>query len=164
MTITTKVKRVKRTKNEPPADKLPMIVADWRTGEFTIRQLAIKHGVSSSFVGEHTKNIDKDTASLVDRIVETKQELALLDGHAMAAVDKIVEERTKHIQFFNDAAIKNVKSAVSKIGEETTQMEHRMLADTILKGKETVLGKAPDTQVNVQNNVFTKIERVIVSA
>ena len=107
---------------------------------------------------------------LLDREILAKQEVATITEKKETLKetdrfihDQLVDERTKHITFFNNAALKNVSEAVNKITGETSQMEHRMLADTILKGRETVLGKAPETAVQINNTaVVTRIERVIV--
>ena len=147
-----------------PTDKISLIVADWRTGAFTQRQLAGKYRVSLGFINKHTKDVPRDTAETVNKLVEAKQELANLDEQSVNAVHEQVNERTKHIQFFTNAAVKNVQAAVRKITNETTQAEHRMLAETILKGRETVLGKSPDTaiQINNGNQPITEIRRTII--
>ncbi len=134
------------------SQKIPLIISDWRTGNFTQRDLAGKYRVSVGFINKHTKGIDQDTAKTVNKLVEAKQELAELDEQAVNSVNEVVHERTKHIEFFTNAALRNVKTAVEKVGPETSQAEHRMLADTILKGKETVLGKQPDTAIQINNN------------
>lgn len=143
------------------------IVAQWRTGEYSQQDLADKHEVSKGVVNKLCKGVDQDTAAIVTAGVQYRQALAEHDDRNVTAVTMVVDERTKHIQFFNSAALRNVQAAVKKITAETSQMEHRMLADTILKGRETVLGKTPDTAIqNVINNVapdrITRIEEVIV--
>lgn len=140
-----------------PAEKIPLILAEWRTGEYTQRDLAYRHKVSLGFINKHTKDVERDTASTVNKLVEAKQELSKMDEHSVNAVHAIVDEKTKHIQFFNNAALKNVQTAVRKIDESTTQAEHRMLAETILKGRETVLGKSPDTAIQINNGQIQPI-------
>lgn len=144
-----------------PAEQVPLIVADWRTGAFTQRDLASKYRVSVGFVNKTTKDVPKDTETTVNKLVLAKQELSALDEHSVNSVNAVVDERTRHIEFFNSAAIKNVSSAVKKIGDETSQMEHRMLAETILKGRETVLGKTPDTAIQINNNAQPEQRRTL---
>jgi hypothetical protein len=136
-----------------PNTKIEYIVADWRTGAFTVRQLASKHNVSHGFVGKHTKDVKQDTRTTVDKIVQAKQELALLDGHAVDSVNKIVDERTANIQFFTTAAIRNVKESLQHPCDN--QNDFRARADTILKGKEAALGKDVAPSVQITNNVVT---------
>lgn len=140
-----------RKPREDKSAKIPSIVADWRTGNFTKRDLAYKYGLSLGFVANHTKNIPQDTAETVNKLVEAKQELAMLDEHSVNAVNAVVDERTKHIIFFNNAAIRNVHEAMSLVCE--SQNDFKARAETISKGREVVLGKTPDTQVNIQNNI-----------
>ncbi len=141
------------------------IVTDWRMGRLSIRDIADKHDVSHGKVGQLCKGVERDLLPIVDKGTQYKTELSAHDGRIVDAVQKEVDERTKHIQFFTHAALRNVQSAVKKITETTSQAEHRMLADTILKGKETVLGKEPDTAIQINNGQpdrITRIEEVIV--
>ena len=78
-----------------------------------------------------------------------KAEISTLSSTVLNVVEKEIEERTKHIQFFTNAAIKNVVEAMKK--ECLDQNEHRARADTILKGKEAVFGKDPQTVINNTN-------------
>jgi len=150
-----------KTMRVSPADQAPLIIADWRTGAFTQRDLASKYRVSVGFVNKTTKDVAKDTADTVNKLVQAKQELSELDEHSVNSVHAVVDERTKHIQFFTNAAVKNVSAAVRKITEATTQVEHRMLAETILKGRETVLGKTPDTAIQINNNAQPEQRRTL---
>jgi hypothetical protein len=53
--------------------------------------------------------------------------------------------------FFNSAAIKNVRGAMSAACD--SQNDYKARADTISKGREVVLGKLPDTAVQINNNI-----------
>ena len=133
-------------------DRVAKIIAEWRTGNYTQRDLASKHRVSVGYINKYVKDVKRDTAETVNKLVQGKQELSLLDEQAVNAVNDVVHERTKHIQFFTNAALKNVATAVKKISSETSQAEHKMLSETILRGKETVLGKDPDTAIQINTN------------
>ena len=135
------------------------IVTDWRMGRLSIRDIADKYEVSHGKVGQLCKGVERDLLPIVDKGTQYKTELSAHDGRIVDAVQKEVEERTKHIQFFTNAALRNVQSAVKKITEATSQAEHRMLAETILKGKEAVLGKEVDTAVQVNNGVQFQVVR-----
>lgn len=133
-------------------DVCAAIVADWRTGAFSQQDLADKHNVSKGAVNKLCKGVEQDTAAIVTAGVAYKVGLSEHDDRNVTAVTAVVDERTKHIQFFTSAALKNVSVAVKKIGNETSQAEHRMCADTIRIGRETVLGKTPDTAIQISNN------------
>ena len=78
-------------------DTIASIVADWKTGNFTQRDLAYKYKLSVGAVNKHTKGLNKEHEQLVNKLVEAKQELSQLDERSVHAVNEIVEERTKHI-------------------------------------------------------------------
>lgn len=141
-------------------DKIPLIIADWRTGEYTVRDLTSKYKVSVGFIAKHTKGVEQDTAQTVNKLVQAKQELANLDEHSVHAVHEVVDERTKHIQFFTNVTVKNIKAMESKLTGELSIVEHKHAQETIAKAKETVLGKEASTQVNIQNNTTINNELV----
>lgn len=88
---------------------------------------------------------------IISDTARVREQFGTLETVQQQVVQKEVDERMKHIEFFNRAALKNVSVSVKKISEETTQMEHKLIAETILKGKEAVLGKTPDTVINNTN-------------
>jgi hypothetical protein len=138
---------------------IPVVVGQWRTGAYSIRDLARQHDVSVGFIAKHTAGIEKDGLAVVYAGVQYKQGLAENDEHFVKAVQDVVEDRTKHIIFFNKMAIKNVREAMEAKCEN--QFDYRSRADTILKGKETVLGKTPETaaQVNVASKTLVEMTR-----
>ena len=105
---------------------------------------------------------------LISREIQNKQQLAdieveksTLNSTELKIAETLVDERTKHIQFFTHAAVTNVKQAMDEPCEG--QAGYRMRAETILKGRETVLGKTPETAIQINNNgEFRQIERTIV--
>ena len=135
------------------------IVADWRTGEYSQQALADKHKVSKGAVNGLCKGVPHDMAAIVTAGIEYRSGLAGHSDRIVTAVNNVVDERTKHIQFFTHAAVTNVKEAMSLPCDSQADFQRR--ADTISKGKETVLGKAPDTAVQINNNTtITRVELV----
>ncbi len=148
--------------NKKSYEKLiPVIVGQWRTGAYSIRDLARKHEVSVGFIAKHTTKIEKDGLAVVNAGVQYKQGLAENDEHFVNAVNDVVDERTRHIVFFNHAAIKNVSEAMMAKCEN--QNDYKARADTISKGRADVLGKTPDTAVQINNNPITEIQIKVVS-
>ena len=93
--------------------------------------------------------------------IQTKQNLAeiaekksTLNSTEREIHDVIVDERTKHIQFFNNATLKNVSLMMRKVTENTDIQEHRAVQATLRDGKEVVLGKGPDVAVQINNNAL----------
>ncbi len=148
--------------NPSTSEKIHLIVADWRTGNYTQRKLAQKYKVSNGFVAKYTKGVSHDTADLVSMGVEYQCGLRALDEQAVSSVSSVVDERTRHVEFFNNVTVKNISSMMKKINLDTPIMEHRLAQAAIKDGRETVLGKSPDTaiQINTQQPAITAIELI----
>lgn len=141
------------------ADK---ILGEWRTGEYTQRDLAYRHKVSASLVNQIVKGEPKSAVNTINKMVEAKQELATMDIQTVNAVNAVVDERVKHIQFFDNAAIINIQRAMKlkldKVGA------HKILADTINTARESVLGKQPTTAVQINNSAGSTTNLTTLSA
>ena len=96
--------------------------------------------------GIEPKNVDK-----VNTLTRIKTELAAQSEYEVNAIHSEVEERTKHILFFNAAAIRNVQEAMNE--PCASQQDFKARAETIVKGRETVLGKSPETAVQINNQL-----------
>ena len=140
-----------------PKDVQEQILADWRTGEFSIRTLAHRHDVSAAYVGKLVKGVPKDLSEVVDAGIKFRSALLQENRQVGDAVSQIVDEKTRHLAFFRDATVKNVSLMMEKIGRETSIDEHKAAQDTILKGRETVLGKTPDTAIQINNQTPTVV-------
>jgi len=67
------------------------------------------------------------------------------------AVQKAIDERTKHLIFFQKSALKNQSLANRFLDEEADVNTLRTHAEITAKNKQTVLGKDAETQVNITN-------------
>ena len=94
-------------------------------------------------------------------------EFTTLLPQQQAVVVKEVNERNKHIQFFTNATLKNCQIMMKKVDDDADFADHKVVQDTLTKGKETVLGKTPDTAIQINNSAeskpaVTEIKRIIV--
>jgi len=130
------------------------IIAKWRTGRFTIRHLASDFDVSRSLIGNIVKGIEQDAADIVDKGVQYNQGLKNLTGqnagYLSSFVREMVASESETLTYFKRAAVQNVHDAMSVHCE--SQQDFRNRGEVIAKAKETVFGKAPDNQTNVQIN------------
>ncbi len=151
-----------RRKNLTEFEK-EQIIAEWKAGR-SQRWIAGEHNISVGSVNKLCKEIPQDNIAIVNANVFVKQELATRSEQEVNAVHNLVDEKTKHIQFFNNAAVANIQQMMSKVGEETKIVEHKMASEAIAKAKETVCGKSPETAIQINNEPapITKITRVIV--
>lgn len=144
-------------KRIPSSDE--SILADWDTGEYSReyggsksqRDLAYKHNVSVGKISKLVKGRVPAMYKVVNDLVTSKQILAEQNEQTVSSVNSVVDERTKHIAFFNSAAIKNVEEAMDKGCSD--QVDYKYRAETIQKGREVVLGKTPDTAIQINNEI-----------
>ena len=128
------------------------ILADWKTGKFTERELAYKHKISPSTAHNIVKGVGKTLEQLINKQVEINQEVAELPAQEISKFKQEVDERTKHMQFFTNATLKNVSLMAKKLTAQTSIIEHRQAQATLKDAKDVVLGKDPDTAIQINNN------------
>ena len=135
------------------------MLADFHAGK-SQREIARKYEVSQATVNKLCKGIEPKNVDKVNALTRIKTELAEQSVHEVNAVNTEVDERMKHILFFNNAAVRNIKAAMDL--ECSTQFEIKARAETILKGKEVVLGKQPETAIQINNETqHPKLEVVL---
>lgn len=142
---------------------------------FSLAEIVARHNVDikdrSSISRRAAKEgwIKGENATLTDTEVQIKQMTAIvvekkstMNATALDIHNSVVDERTKHIQFFNDAAVLNVKDSLAAPCE--SQNDFRARAETIAKGREVVLGKTPDTAIQINSSGNTQIVSADMSA
>lgn len=132
-----------------PAEIRDAIVAEWRTGRYSQQNLADRHKVSKGVVNKLCKGIEQDTAAIVTAGIQYQQGLAQHDDLNVTAVTEVVNEAAKRMEWLNNAALKNVQEAMKANCGNQQDFKHR--ADTVLKAKEVVFGKQPETVINNTN-------------
>ncbi len=78
------------------------IRSDWRTGAYTLRDLAYKHNIGKSTVALTVKGVEKDNASIVDDKLQADQAIRMLSDKNGQAVQEVVKKE-------NDRRILNEK-------------------------------------------------------
>jgi len=126
------------------------IITDWRIGQLSQRQIAEKRGVSNGMVAKLTKGVERDMSGIVSAGIQYQQALQTHDERIVSAVEQVVSEAAKRIEWLNKAALKNVQAAMA--AECTSQNDFRSRADTISKAKDVVIGKSPDTAIQINTS------------
>ena len=127
------------------------ILADFHTGAYTVRQLADKYDVSHVTIVKMTKGLTPKNKEKVTTLVAVKTELAEQSYQEVTSVNEVVNKKTKHLLYFQNAALRNQKKA-----DEMLEMSDR-IADVeahsriTARNKETVLGREADTVINNAN-------------
>ncbi len=155
-----------------------LVRADFETSKLSLSQLSDKYGVHKSNISKRAKTESWEkgkTQHLVEKKVnaikelhETQQQTQHLNATTQQAINSEVQKRLEAEKIFIDAAKYNQLLANEVLGKIDTEELKLTDLDTharlTARNKETVLGKQPDTQVNIQNNneVPTQITRVII--
>lgn len=136
------------------------IMADFHAGK-SQNFLAKKYEVSPATINKLCKGIAPKHVEKVNALTRINVELSEESEYEVNAIHSEVEERTKHILFFNSAAVRNVREAMEL--PCSSQFEIKARAETILKGKEVVLGKTPDTAIQINNEAQQPKLEVVLS-
>ena len=130
----------------------PVILADWRTGAYTVRDLAYKHGVSRSFVNKITLGIACDTKTTVDNIIALEQDLARLDSRAVHSVHEVALD----LIHFERANSQRMEAATLKAMDMLPNSERvsdvKSVMDVLKIHREAILGKSPETAIQINNS------------
>ena len=137
------------------------ILSDWKTGGYTIRDLAHKHGVSRGTIGPIVKGVDKNLLDKVDAKVAVDQAIRKLsdkDGQAVKEVsDRITSKlmKAEKIDDYLDNAIGIAsKKAVGILNEDDATMQDVALFGKFQLDAKKGLGTMQEnskTNININN-------------
>jgi transposase-like protein len=150
------------------------VISDWKTAQYSIRKLALKHGISPTKAHDIVKGINRENEHLIERSVELAPELLLLPEQERTSVRNEVDIRLAHLAFIGNATAININRMLRKYNKkspeyqaEMSMMDHKLAQSTIKDGRESLLGKeaTPPSQTNIQmnstsNEVLQRIEIV----
>ncbi|WP_103600341.1 glutamyl-tRNA amidotransferase [Campylobacter concisus] len=130
------------------------IIADYKAG-ISQNQLAKNYKLSPATINKLCKNIPQENVEIVNTLVNTAIATnRALEGKSQIevnSIERIVDERTRHLLYFQNAALRN-----QKIADEMLEMSDK-IADVeahsriTARNKETVLGREADTVINNAN-------------
>ena len=128
------------------------LLADFKTGAFTQRELAHKYKLSVARISALTKGVVKDLENIVNTKSQIEHELSFKSVQEVNAVSEQVNIRTKHLQFIYNASLKNASIMMKKINGATAIIEHKLAQETLNKAGEAlgVIDKG-GSNVNINN-------------
>lgn len=133
-----------------------LILADFHTGYFSQRKLAEKYEVSTATINKLTKGLEPKHLDKVNAILSARTGLAEESEQEVNAVHSVVDERIRHIAFFNDSALRNQYFANKQLKEDLKLSELESHSRLTAKNKETVLGK------DIKDNDATKDNDIVI--
>jgi hypothetical protein len=137
------------------------ILADWHTGQYSHNYLGKKYNCSHVTIGKLCKGIIPKHTSKVTAQIAINTALAGESVKEVTAINKAVEEKTRHLQFLHNLTLKNMATMAKKLDEDATVADHKIAQDAIHKAGQTLgvidqFAKSGDVNVNataaVQSN------------
>ena len=134
----------------PISDKVrEQILIEWRQGVLCQRDIANKYKVSPAAVNKICKGVTRDLSGVVNQYIEVRQQLNQLSEQEVNAVGATVDTIVSRLEWLNEQALRNVKEAMD--AECENQSDFRSRALTINAAKETLVGKTPETAIQINN-------------
>lgn len=142
--------------------------AYFESGQYTLSQISEKVGISKSKISERAKKEQWERGKNADYI-EAKKTIAATKGNekgmTVAILDEIADEKTKHLIYFQNAALRNQKKADEMLEMSDKIADVEAHSRITARNKETIFGKEPQTIINntnAQQTEVTEIRRTIV--
>ncbi|WP_297475534.1 hypothetical protein [Ferrovum sp.] len=118
-----------------------------------LREIEDKTGIAIPSISKKAKAEgwakESEKKTLLQAAVQVGAAKANLNDTALEVHNELVNERVKRQEWLNIQALRNVKESMAHLCE--SQSDYRARADTISKAKEVVIGKAPDTAIQINN-------------
>lgn len=114
------------------------ILADWHTGQFSVRELGARHNIGKTTIAKLVQGIEPKHKDKVDALVSVRTALAQESGQEVDSVYRAVEEKTRHLQFLHNATLKNISVMAKKLNESATIKDHKDAQDAIHKAGQTL--------------------------
>ncbi len=85
-------------------DDRELILADYHTGHYTIRELAVKHDVGKTTIANLCKDIEPKNRTNVDTLIAVHVDMAEQSGQEVDSIKQVVDKKTEHLKLINDNA------------------------------------------------------------
>ena len=88
------------------AEDKELILADYHTGHYSVRDLAIKHRdkAGKTAIGNLVKDVEPKNRDNVDALIAIHTDLAEQSGQEVDSVSSLVDKKTEHLKMINDNA------------------------------------------------------------
>lgn len=129
------------------------ILADWHTGQYSHSELGKRYNTSHVTIGKICKGIEPKHADKVTAQIAIKTALADESYKEVTAIERVVDEKTRHLQFLHNATLKNISVMAKKLNEDATIQDHKQAQEAIHKAGQTLgvieqFAKSGDVNVN----------------
>ena len=137
--------------------------AYFESGQYTLAQINQKTGISISKISEKAKREKWEKGRNADYIA-AKTTIAEKKGkereNIISVLDEIADEKTKHLLYFQNSAIKNQQKANELLESTDSLADLDAHSRITARNKETVLGKEPAAQIT--NAQQMQIQQIVI--
>jgi len=134
----TKGQKHKKKRKVMTDDEREHAVAMYRTGAYSIREIARKFDVSPPVIMNLVQGITQDYAEIINRRLDIEKEIANKGFRAAQAINDVIEERLKNTRVINDLTLRNMKALAAKLTKEISIYEHKLAQEAIDKAAITL--------------------------
>lgn len=132
----------------------------------TDRSSISKKAKSEGWIKNKKSTLVEKEIQLKHDVIEVQEEKSTLNSTELSVHNALVEERSRHIQFYDGGQNKLAQVALQKIEQHLTKNEDgkpwvseglsfqdiNAAASVLQKSRDGVLGKSPDTLIQISNN------------
>jgi len=130
------------------------IIADFHTGVYSNNELAKKYNTSHTTINKIVKGLEAKNASIVSSQISAQTHLSTQSFKEVSAVETAVNDRTKHLIYFQDSALENQLRG-NELLKSATEMKDVLAHSTLTgKNKETVLGKDVPMKIEDSSDII----------
>lgn len=126
------------------------LIADWKTGRFSQRELVEKYGASKGTVGNLTKGIEQKNGHIVDAQITVLTAKAILPPEEMGAIMLTAQEEIYNNQLVTNATQLNLVRITEHISVNK-KLEKINVGDGVQQFEEVGLGSGD--YLNIQNAI-----------
>ena len=112
-----------------------------------------KTGISKTQLSKRSNAEDWSKGTQKEQLIADAVRVRVAKGtlteQALSVHEEIVDERAKRMEWLNHQALKNLQQAMA--AECDGQADYNRRADTISKTRDVVIGKTPDTAIQINN-------------
>ena len=138
---------------------------DYEIHGLSYSELVEKYGMSKGSISKRAKDecwrqgknehLIQKKVSVIKELKETEQQIEQLEPVVQKSIEHEVALRLARENLFIDSALRNQKKANEMLDMAVELSEINQHSQITARNKETVLGKQPDTAIQVNNNVST---------
>ena len=138
---------------------------DYEIHGLSYSELVEKYGMSKGSISKRAKDecwqqgknehLIQKKVSVIKELQETEQQIEQLEPVVQKSIEQEVALRLARENLFIDSALRNQNKANEMLEMAAELSEINQHSQITARNKETVLGKQPDTAIQVNNNVST---------